>query len=105
MVFQFRRYWNLLVTYLKPQRTRVTLLTVLLFGSIGLQLVNPQIIRYFIDTTQAGGSLGTLFIAAGLCIAIALVQRVVAFYSTSLADNVGVTAPNAFQVCIDVRIL
>ncbi len=56
MVIQFRRYWNLLVTYLKPQWTRVTLLTVLLFGSIGLQLGNPQIIRYFIDTTQAGGS-------------------------------------------------
>src|SRR6266567_5745435 len=62
MVIQFRRYWNLLATYLKPQWTRVILLTVLLFGSIGLQLVNPQIIRYFIDTTQAGGSPGTLFI-------------------------------------------
>jgi len=97
MVFQFRRYWNLLVTYLKPQRTRVTLLTVLLFGSIGLQLVNPQIIRYFIDTTQAGGSLGTLFIAAGLFIAIALVQRVVAFYSTYVAENVGWTATNALR--------
>ena len=97
MVIQFRRYWNLLVTYLKPQRTRVTLLTVLLFGSIGLQLVNPQIIRYFIDTTQAGGSLGTLFIAAGLFIAIALVQRVVAFYSTYVAENVGWTATNALR--------
>jgi len=97
MVIQFRRYWNLLVTYLKPQWTRVTLLTVLLSGSIGLQLVNPQIIRYFIDTTQAGGSLGTLFIAAGLFIAIALVQRVVAFYSTYVAENVGWTATNALR--------
>ncbi len=31
------------------------LLTVLLLGSIGLQLVNPQIIRYFIDATQTPG--------------------------------------------------
>jgi ATP-binding cassette subfamily B protein len=97
MVMQFRRYWNLLVTYLKPQWTRITLLTMLLFGSIGLQLVNPQIIRYFIDTTQAGGSLGTLFIAAGLFIAIALVQRVIAFYSTYVAENVGWTATNALR--------
>ena len=97
MVIQFRRYWNLLVTYLKPQWTRVILLTVLLFGSIGLQLVNPQIIRYFIDTTQAGGSPGTLFIAAGLFIAIALVQRVVAFYSTYVAENVGWTATNTLR--------
>ncbi|TMD48371.1 MAG: ABC transporter ATP-binding protein, partial [Chloroflexi bacterium] len=72
MVIQFRRYWRLLVNYLKPQWTRVAWLAALVFSSIGLQLVNPQVIRFFIDATQGRGPLGTLLIAAGLFIAIAL---------------------------------
>lgn len=93
----FERYCRLLVMYLKPQWKRVALLAVLLFGSIGLQLVNPQVIRYFIDTTQTRGSLRTLLFAAGLFIGIALVQRAVAFSSTYVAENVGWTATNALR--------
>ena len=48
----FRQHWDLLSQYIRPQRTRFILLTVLLFSSIGMQLVNPQIMRFFIDTTQ-----------------------------------------------------
>ena len=42
-------YLNLLSTYLKPQRWRVILMTVLLFIGIGLQLWVPQLLRTFID--------------------------------------------------------
>ena len=94
MAIQFRRYWNLLVKYLRPQWKRVVLLAALLFGSIGLQLVNPQVIGYFIDTTQARGPLRTLLLAAALFIGIALVQRAVAFYSTFVAENVSWSATN-----------
>src|SRR5947209_8079509 len=90
----FERYGCLLVSYLKPQWRRAALLATLVFSSIGLQLVNPQVIRFFIDATQAGGPPDTLLIAAGLFIAIALVQRVVAFWSTYVAENVGWTATN-----------
>jgi len=105
MVIQFRHYWNLLVIYLKPQWIRVAVLAVLLFSSIGLQLVNPQIIRYFIDTTQARGAVGTLLIAAGLFIAIALVQRIFAFRSTYVAENVGWTATNALRADLALHCL
>ncbi len=44
-----KAYWNLLINYLKSQWLRVLLLSILLFGGIGLQLVNPQIMRRFID--------------------------------------------------------
>ncbi len=94
MATRFRRYWSLLVRYLKPQRKRAVLLAALLFGSIGLQLINPQVIGYFIDTTQARGPLRTLLLAAGLFIVIALVQRAIAFYSTYVAENVSWTATN-----------
>jgi len=105
MVIQFRRYWRLLVNYLKPQWSRVAWLATLVFSSIGLQLVNPQVIRFFIDATQARGPLRTLVIAAGLFIAIALVQRIVAFYATYVAENVGWTATNALRADLALHCL
>ncbi len=76
MDIPLQQYWTLLSTYLRPQRRRVILLAVLLLGSIGLQLLNPQIVRYFIDTAIGGGSLETLGAAALLFIGIAQVQQI-----------------------------
>ena len=56
LTFPLGEYRRLLGTYLRPQRGRVTLLAALLLGSVALQLVNPQIIRYFIDATQRRGA-------------------------------------------------
>lgn len=105
MNVQFGRHWRLLVTYLKPQWFQVALLTVLLFSSTGLQLIDPQVIRFFIDTTQAGGPLRVLLIAAGLFIAIALLQRAVAFASTYVAENTGWTATNALRADLALHCL
>ena len=55
MKIPIRQYWNLLVSYLKPQWPVALVLAALILCNIGLQLVNPQIMRTFIDTTQAGG--------------------------------------------------
>ena len=49
-------YWSFFVQYLTPLRGKMALLAALIFASIGLQLLNPQIIRYFIDTALATGS-------------------------------------------------
>ena len=50
----------MLHTYLKPQWPHALLLTVLLFCHIGLQLIVPQIMRFFIDTALTGGELRAL---------------------------------------------
>jgi hypothetical protein len=50
----------MLIRYLKPQRNRVIILAILLCTSIGLQLFNPQIVRYFIDTAIQSGLQPTL---------------------------------------------
>lgn len=105
MCVQLKRLWNLLVTYLKPQWIHIVLLAVLLLTSIGLQLMNPQVIRIFIDTTQAGGPLQKLLFAALLFIAIALVQRTVAYCSTYVAENVGWTATNALRADLALHCL
>jgi ATP-binding cassette, subfamily B, bacterial len=93
----FRQNWNLLSAYIAPQRRRFTLLTVLLLTSIGLQLVNPQIMRYFIDATQTHTEVRDLMIAALAFIGVALVQQVVGVAATYVGENVAWTATNALR--------
>ena len=72
-----REYGTLLLKYLRQQKGIVALASALILTNIGLQLVNPQIMRYFIDEAVAGSPLGTLVTAAVLFIAVALVQQVI----------------------------
>jgi ATP-binding cassette subfamily B protein len=96
-----RQYGNLLLNYLRPQRLIVALLAVLLVTAIGLQLVNPQIMRQFIDiATQsdpAAGAGQTLVRLAVLFIGVALVQQVVSVLAAYVSENVGWTATNALR--------
>src|SRR6266704_3142336 len=87
----------MLVTYLRPQRPRVAGLAALLLGSIGLQLYNPQILRQFIDSATHGASDQTLAAAAGLFLAIALIQQAASVAATYLSENIGWTATNAVR--------
>ncbi|HEX9018265.1 MAG TPA: ABC transporter ATP-binding protein [Anaerolineaceae bacterium] len=97
MNISLRAYWELLSRHIRPQRGRFALLSVLIFTSIGLQVVNPQIMRYFIDTALAGGALQHLMIAAAGFITIALVQQAVSVSVTYLGENVAWTATNALR--------
>lgn len=94
---QFKASWTLLVRHLRPQWRRSVLLVVLLLGSISLQLVNPQIMRVFIDTAQAGGPSELLLRTALLFIAVALVQQVAAVLSAYVSENVAWTATNSLR--------
>ena len=88
----FRQYWELLVRYLAPQRRLTLLLGVLLFTNLGLQLVNPQIVRHFIDSLGAGAALGGLIALAVAFTGVALVQQVVTVFETYIAGKVAWTA-------------
>ncbi|MEZ4867812.1 MAG: ABC transporter ATP-binding protein [Caldilineaceae bacterium] len=88
------RYGHLLTTYLGPQRGRVLLLAGLVLGTIALQLISPQVIRYFLDSVASGGQLRQLLGAAALFIAITLVQQVVRLAATYVGEMVGWTATN-----------
>jgi len=94
------QYWALLVNYLKPQWLRVLALAVLLSASIGLQLVNPQVLRYFIDTAKTGGALRSLAGAGLLFVGVALVNQVLSVTAMYTGENVGWTATNA--LCRDL---
>ena len=89
-----RQYGGLLRQYLGPQLPFVVTLGVLLFLSLGLQLVLPQIIRYFIDEAQKGAPVEALAVAAVAFIAIAVFQQVVQVFATYFSERVGWTATN-----------
>ncbi len=97
MNIPLRQYWELLVDYLKTQRARVVLLGVLLFSNIGLQLVNPQIMRSFIDSALAGAAQERLTFVAGLFFALALLQQVVSVCATYTGEAVAWTATNLLR--------
>ncbi|MBD2198067.1 MULTISPECIES: ABC transporter ATP-binding protein [Calothrix] len=97
MKIGLQQYWNLLVDYLKPQKGRVVKFAIALLFSIGLQILNPQILRYFIDTAVAGGDRQKLFLAAFLFIAVALITQLMTITATFYGENVAWTATNALR--------
>ncbi len=88
---------SMLVTYLRPQSRRVLLLAVLLFTSIGLQLVNPLILSHFIDAAYARTDIQTLIGQASVFLGIALIIQIVSVAATYVGENVGWTATNALR--------
>ena len=90
----FKSYWNLLSEHIRPQKGRFILLATLLFGSIGLRVFAPQIMRKFIDSALAGEALQTLTWTAITFIGVALIQQMIAVSVTYLGENVAWTATN-----------
>ncbi len=97
MNIPLQQYLDLFSSYLRPQWRRAALLAVLLFTGIGLQLINPQIMRSFIDSAKAADGPAALGRVALLFIAVALGQQVVAVLATYTGENVGWTATNSLR--------
>ncbi len=97
MSISFRQYWKLLARHIAPQRGWFLLLVVLLLSSVGLQVVNPQIVRVFIDAASSSQAADSLVAAALAFIGIALFQQVVGVGATYAGENVAWTATNALR--------
>jgi ABC-type multidrug transport system fused ATPase/permease subunit len=94
------RYWQLLKHYLRPLRGKVVILAMLIFVSIGLQLVNPQIMRFFIDTATAQGIYGSLtpLLWAGVLFLInAFLLQFVQVAATYVGEDVGWRSTNQLR--------
>ncbi|MBN2393348.1 MAG: ABC transporter ATP-binding protein [Anaerolineae bacterium] len=105
MKLPLQNYRALLADHIKPQKARFALLAVLLLSNIGLQLINPQIVRHFIDAAQSGESVENLLYAALAFVVIALVQQVIAVSATYTGENVAWTATNTLRVSLLRRCL
>ncbi len=97
MSLPLRAYWELLSQYIRPQRGRFFLLALLLLSSIALQVVNPQIMRGFIDAALAKAPLSQLVGAALAFLGIALLQQAFAVGVVYLSETVAWRATNALR--------
>lgn len=102
---RIKDYRQLLVTYLWPQRRRVAVLAMLLLASICLQVLNPLILRYFIDTAIAGGSFQMLLRTALLFMAVALLIQFTFVAETYYAEHIAWTATDALRADLAEHIL
>ncbi|MBI5032867.1 MAG: ABC transporter ATP-binding protein [Chloroflexi bacterium] len=99
------QYVRLLAKYLAPQWRRVIVLALLLFASIGLQLVNPQILRFFIDAARASSPLDELIKAAVLFFIVALVSQGIGVIETLMSNWVSFTATNEMRADLALHCL
>jgi len=97
MGLPLKKYTDLLVNYLRPQWRKTLLMVVLLLVSVGLQLVNPLILRYFIDTALSSRALASLTVVALLFISIALTNQAISILATYISENVAWTATNMLR--------
>ncbi len=92
-----REYLALLSSKLEGMSRRVVGLVVALFVAIGLQLVNPQLLREIIDGALSGRSADELVPLAGTFVAIALAAQVVTIVATWVAEDIGWRATNRLR--------
>ena len=98
-------YWELLARYLRAQLGAVAVLAALVVGNVGLQLLSPQILRYFVDTATAGGALQTLTAAAGIYLGAAVTQQLVSIGVSYAGETVAWRATNALRADLALHCL
>lgn len=97
--------YALLKTYLRPWWPRTLLLFLLLGGGIAAQLINPQILRAFIDTATGGGSQRALLRAALAYLALAAAQQVLQTAASYVSEDVGWRATNRLRADLTAHCL
>jgi ATP-binding cassette, subfamily B, bacterial len=100
-----RQYRELLSRYLKPQIKWVILMAAVLLIGIAIKLINPQILRYFLDTAQAGGAARSLTTAAGLFLTFAILQEGMSLATHYTAALVGWSSTNRLRADLALHIL
>jgi ATP-binding cassette subfamily B protein len=100
-----RAYFRLLVGYLAPHRPKAVLLSGILLITIALQLVNPQLIRLFIDDAVAGEPASALVPIAVAFMVVAAIHQLLAVWSTFLAEQIGWSATNQLRADLTDHVL
>lgn len=103
MGVSFRSSVSLLKTYLQPQWFRVILLAFLLFGSLALEILSPQLLGQFIDSLQS--SMHVLIRLALLYVGLVIGNQLVTALASYLSEDISWRATNALRVDLALRCL
>ncbi|WP_010268551.1 ABC transporter ATP-binding protein [Paenibacillus senegalensis] len=94
---QDKRSMTWLLQYLRPVKDKLILLLVMLLVSTGLQLLNPQLIRMFIDTAAEGGLVSSLIQLAVVFLVVAFVNQLLTVGVSYLGNDVSWIATNKLR--------
>jgi ABC-type multidrug transport system fused ATPase/permease subunit len=97
---------NLLWVYLRPQWRRLVILLLLVLGGVALKLLNPFVVRLFIDSALSGDrELPVLWGIAAVSIAAAVGNQLFTVLATYLGEIVGWTATNRLRADLTRHVL
>jgi ATP-binding cassette subfamily B protein len=91
------QYTKLLKKYLLPHRGFLVALSFLLFSNIGLLLINPQIMRSFIDTAKEGAPLEAIVWIGILFLCVALVNEVTGIGARYVSEKLAWRSTNSLR--------
>lgn len=90
---------RLLLRYARPERFRLMVLGVLLLVGAVLQVINPQIIRYYIDRTD-NGVVSVLVMAAFWYLVVAVLTQVFRVAAAAVGESTAWSVTNALRVAL-----
>jgi ATP-binding cassette subfamily B protein len=96
---------DFVAAYLRPHRPRLSLLGLLFFAGIGLQLANPLLAKSFLDQASAGAPFERLVRIAGVFLAVALLTQVATVAEVYVAEDLGWRTTNALRVDLTAHVL
>lgn len=97
MKLPIAQYFQLLSTYLRPQRKRVMVFAFLILATIGFQLFAPQIVRWFIDEAQSGAALPTLIQTGLFFLVVTFMNQIFRFGAAYVTEDIKWRATNWLQ--------
>ena len=100
-----QKYRRLLSVYFAPLWKQALLVGLILSSGVVLRLVNPQILKNFIDAAIARAPFNTLAGQAGWFLALAIVIQIIAVLETWLAANLGLLATNRLRADLALHCL
>lgn len=104
---QRKNHSKFILKYIKTQKFMVSLLILVSLVNIGMQLINPQISRYFLDEAIKGNIGKNLTIAALMFIVVAFITQIFSVLVSYIGQKVAWKATNDIRVeliehCIDL---
>jgi ATP-binding cassette, subfamily B, bacterial len=93
----FGQYMEMMLRYMRPESRRAGLLSLLIAATIATQLLNPQIVRGFIDGAEAGATLNTLLLAALAFLGGAALLQAGQVAATYVGEDLGWRTTNALR--------
>ncbi len=88
---------TLLAKYIRPHWRKVVILSILLLVNIALQLLNPQILRRFIDSARSTQPLNDLVATAVFFVVTAIAGNIASGLATYMGENVAWAATNQLR--------